>query len=86
MADRGRDRESVRHVGETSRREAVRPATTPQAEESGQPTDVGRTSGGGNLGHKPPAGDQNQIRNEGSPGRSDVRDREPPDPLPELEP
>lgn len=86
MADRGRDRGPVRHVGDTSpRREAVRQGT-PEPKETGQPTDAGRTSGGGNLGHKQPAGDQNQIRNEGSPGRSDLRDREPPDPLPELEP
>jgi hypothetical protein len=83
MADRGRDREAIRNVGEPSSREAVRPASP---ESSGQPTDVGRTSGGGSLGHDQPPGDQNRIRNEGTHGRSDLRDREPPDPLPELEP
>jgi hypothetical protein len=85
MADRGLDREAIRNVGDSSRREAMPPAN-PESGQAHQPTDAGKTSGGGSLGHDSPPGDQNRIRNEGSHGRSDLRDREPPDPLPELEP
>jgi hypothetical protein len=83
MADRGSDREAIRNVGESSRRDAVRPPTPP---DTAEPHDAGKTSGGGSLGHDQPSGDQNRIRNEGSPGRKDLRDRETPDPLPELAP
>ncbi len=85
MADRGRDREDIRNIGDSSRREAMKPQNRESARPS-QPTDAGKTSGGGSLGHDQPPRDQNRIRNEGSQGRSDLRDREPPDPLPELEP
>jgi hypothetical protein len=85
MADRGRDQQAVRNVGESSRRESSRP-TPSNAGGPPQPTDAGKTSGGGSLGHDQPPGDQSRIRNEGSKGRPDVRDRETPDPLPELEP
>ena len=77
MADRGSDREAIRNVGESSRRESVRPS---------EPRDAGKTSGGGSLGHDQPPGDQNRIRNEGSKARKGLRERETPDPLPELEP
>ena len=84
MADRGQDQQAVRNVGE-SRRESGRPTPSkPRGQQ--QPTDAGKTSGGGSLGHDQPPGDQSRIRNEGSKGRPDVRDRETPDPLPELEP
>ncbi|MNC85368.1 hypothetical protein D3C83_09620 [compost metagenome] len=82
MADRGRDREAIRNIGDSSRREAMQPpAPAPEP-----PADAGKTSGGGSLGHDQPPGDQSRIRNEGSRGRGDLRDRETPDPLPELEP
>lgn len=84
MADRGIDREAIRNVGEPSRRRTTPPAQDPAPES--HPTDAGRTSGGGSLGHDQPPGDQSRIRNEGAQGRRDLRDREPPDPLPELEP
>ena len=85
MADRGRDREAIRNVGESSRRQTV-PSMNTDAPGQSQPTDAGKTSGGGSLGHDQPPGDQNRIRNEGSQARRDLRDRETPDPLPEPEP
>jgi hypothetical protein len=81
MADRGADR----HAGKPSSNTAG-PVDTNTAGQS-QPTDAGKTSGGGSLGHDQPAGDQSRIRNEGGNQRpADVRDRQTPDPLPELEP
>jgi hypothetical protein len=85
MADRGSDRETIRNVGESTRRETPRPTSAKDPGHS-QPGDAGKTSGGGSLGHDQPPGDQSRIRNEGHQGRSDVRDRQTPDPLPELEP
>jgi hypothetical protein len=50
-----------------------------------QPTDAGKTSGGGSLGHDPTVADQNRIRNQGAERGRGLRERETPDPLPELE-
>jgi hypothetical protein len=85
MADRGRDREAIRNIEQSAARDAARPSAVNDPGQS-QPGDAGKTSGGGSLGHDQPPGDQSRIRNEGKKGRSDVRDRETPDPLPELEP
>lgn len=59
----------------------VRPSASPGA----TPTDAGKTSGGGNSGHDQPADAQNKIRNQGNHPDTSLRDRETPDPLPELE-
>jgi hypothetical protein len=53
--------------------------------EESQTNDVGKTSGGGSLGHDPTADDQSRIRNEGVERGRGLRERETPDPLPELE-
>jgi len=79
MADRGSDREAIRNVGD-------RPSGRRTPSTGSQPTDAGKTSGGGSLGHDPPAADQSRIRNEGAERQRGLRDRETPDPLPELEP
>jgi hypothetical protein len=59
MADRGPDRNGVRNVGGG----APLPGATPDAK--GTPTDVGRTSGGGSLGHEQPAEveEETNVRN-----------------------
>ena len=53
---------------------------------TGGPTDAGKTSGGGSSGHDQPddVAKQAPIRNQGTK-RDDVslRDRQPPDPVPE---
>jgi hypothetical protein len=51
MADRGPDRNGVRNVGDAVRGPGKE--LTPDA--NGAPGDVGRTSGGGSLGHEQPA-------------------------------
>ena len=49
MADRGPDRNGVRNIGGDA-------ATAGKiADPKGTPSDVGRTSGGGSLGHEQPA-------------------------------
>ena len=49
MADRGSDRQDVRNVGnDPLRQQPPDPASTPA------PTDAGKTSGGGSLGHDQP--------------------------------
>lgn len=78
MADRGRDRAGIRNVGGSARRDARR-SPKPDDSSRSQPTDAGKTSGGGSLGHDQPPGDQNRVRNEGSQGRGDLRDRQTPD-------
>ena len=53
-----------------------------------QPTDAGKTSGGGSSGHDQPTdvADQARIRNQGNKrDEASLRDRQPPDPLPELD-
>jgi hypothetical protein len=85
VADRGSDREAIRNVGERAARgDAARPVNPNRP--SQPPVDAGRTSGGGSLGHDQPSDDQSRIRNEGNQRSTDVRDRQTPDPLPELEP
>ena len=85
MADRGADRGAVRNIGQEAGRDARRPVT-PNTSGHPQPTDAGRTSGGGSLGHDQPEDDQSRIRNEGNQRGTNLRDRQTPDPLPELEP
>ena len=82
MADRGPDREAIRNVGDRAPGGGARPSRQGDS----QPSDAGKTSGGGSLGHDPVADDQSHIRNEGSERGRGLRDRETPDPLPELEP
>ena len=59
MADRGTDRNGTRNIGTnpTARGNTAEPAAAP--------TDVGRTSGGGSLGHEQPAEveEETNIRN-----------------------
>ena len=51
----------------------LRRKKTPEAGQRGSPRDVGRTSGGGSLGHKQPrdVADETNIRNEPSRQRED---------------
>ena len=70
MADRGPDRAAVRNVGGADVRDTQRPVN-PDTSGHSQPTDAGRTSGGGSLGHDQPrdAADPAPIRNDA--GRRD---------------
>jgi hypothetical protein len=65
VADRGRDREAVRNVGNVPVRDTQRRAN-PDTSGHSQPVDAGRTGGGGSLGHdQPPAvTDTAPIRNQ----------------------
>ena len=86
MADRGRDRERIRNVGDSSPRETPRPASPATSGES-QPVDAGKTSGGGSSGHDQPedVAAQTDIRNNaGNSGRTGGQ-RETPGQVPELE-
>lgn len=88
MADRGPDREAIRNVGENPSRTTPRPVN-PSTSGHSQPVDAGKTSGGGSSGHDQPddAADEIRIRNQGSTrDNTGLRDRQPPDPIPELEP
>jgi hypothetical protein len=88
MADRGRDREAIRNVGDTSPRGDTRPVA-PDTSGHSQPVDAGKTSGGGSSGHDQPddVAARAKIRNQGGTrDKAALRDREPPEPLPELEP
>lgn len=60
MADRGSDRRDVRNVGNDPPRQQP-----PDGSGAAPPTDAGRTSGGGSLGHdQPPAvEEQTHTRN-----------------------
>ena len=85
MADRGRDRERIRNVGDSGLREAPRPAN-PATPGHSQPTDAGKTSGGATSGHDhpehPPA--ETDLRNNaGNSGRTGGQ-RETPGQVPEL--
>lgn len=55
---------------------------------SGQPTDAGKTSGGGSSGHDQPddVNQQTEIRNQKRATGSTGGQRDTPDPIPELEP
>jgi hypothetical protein len=79
MGAQGADRQAGKPPSDTA---GPADTTTKQP----QPTDAGKTSGGGSLGHDQPADSQNRIRNEGNRRGAEVRDRQAPDPLPELEP
>jgi hypothetical protein len=61
MADRGPDRNGVRNVGDGPHG----PGTGLTPDSTGAPTDVGRTSGGGSLGHEQPAEveEETNVRN-----------------------
>lgn len=88
MADRGRDREAVRNVGESHPRETARPVN-PNTSGHSQPVDAGKTSGGGSSGHDQPddVADEGRIRNQGNVrDKTALRDRQAPDPIPELKP
>ena len=59
-----------------------------QRPEDRQPADAGKTSGGGSSGHDQPTdvAEQVRVRNQGHQrDEASLRDRQPPDPLPELE-
>ena len=86
MPDRGRDHESIRNVGTPSAPDASRPDQAPSSGRS-QPVDAGKTSGGGNSGHDQPddAASEVRIRNQSTVrDGAALRDREPPEPAPEL--
>jgi hypothetical protein len=87
MADRGRDRESVRNVGDASTRDSARPVN-PSTSGHSQPVDAGKTSGGGSSGHDQPddVAAQTKIRNDAGRRERTGGVRETPDPIPELEP
>ena len=84
MADRGRDRERVRNVGDSASREAARPAN-PATSGHPQPIDAGKTSGGGSSGHDQPedvAAQTDMRNNAGNSGRTGAQ-RETPGQVPE---
>jgi hypothetical protein len=87
MADRAKASEPVRNAGETSPHAVGHPPAQNPASHS-QPADAGKTSGGGSSGHDQPddvAGEA-RIRNQGdSRDQTRLRDRQPPDPLPEQQ-
>jgi hypothetical protein len=65
MADRGPDRGSTRNIGE-------RPGGAGNtAEPAAAPADVGRTSGGGSLGHEQPAEVENETNIRNNAGHRD---------------
>jgi hypothetical protein len=66
MADRGTDRNGARNVGGDRA-----PGTGNTAEPAAAPTDVGRTSGGGNLGHEQPAEVERETNVRNNPGHRD---------------
>ena len=85
MADRGRDRERIRNVGDSASREAAEPAN-PATSGQSRPVDAGKTSGGGSSGHDQPedVAAQTDIRNNaGNSGRTGAQ-RETPGQVPEL--
>ena len=85
MADRGRDRESIRNVGDTSSRGGTRPAK-PAASGQPQPGDAGKTSGGGSSGHDQPAdvARETHLRNNAGHSGPTGGQRETPGQVPEL--
>jgi hypothetical protein len=88
MADRGRDHDAIRNVGTPSAPEASRPGRTPSSGHS-QPVDAGKSSGGGNSGHDQPGDAASEVRIRNQRAVRDgaaLRDREPPEPAPELKP
>jgi hypothetical protein len=65
MGDTGPDRNGIRNVGDG--RHGPGRGLTPDS--TGAPTDVGRTSGGGSLGHQQPAEVEEDTNVRNQPGQ-----------------